>query len=576
MAEPSPSLAETPAPQADSAALQPLGELLVERGLIDEADRNRALTVQSQIGGRLGAILIRIGAIGEDGLLPVLSEQLGMPIRSAEELPDDMRALARWLDGTGIARDWWLDQGVVAWEDVDGVVWASSRDPLDQSVVETLERAVAGHPVNWCLIASQSLERLLERLASVLDQGGGPTDDVAQLRELAEEAPVIEFVNNLIAQAAEQGASDIHIEPHERNMVARYRIDGVLYTRATLSLERLNATVSRIKLISGMDIAERRLPQDGRVRTRVAGEQLDIRVSSIPGLRGESMVLRLLPAETRQLDLDSLGLALDHEKLFANWIDQPHGILLVTGPTGSGKSTTLYAGLEAINDGRKKIITVEDPVEYQIDGITQIQVQSDIDYTFANALRAILRHDPDVVLVGEIRDLETAQIAVRASLTGHLVLSTLHTNDAVSAFTRLVDMGIEPYLVASPVRGVMAQRLVRRLCPDCAVPAAPVPDLVAAAREALPSHVADTEPRWLEAGSGCSACRGFGYRGRVAIHELVQVTPQMQHQIVAGTGEDGLREAARSDGARSLREDGLVKAWQGITSVDEVLRVTAA
>ncbi len=575
MPEQVPPVAERPQENDGSAALMPLGELLVAREMIAETDRDRALTVQAQIGGRLGAILIRLGAIGEDGLLPVLSEQLEMPLLGADDCPQDMRAVVAWMSELPIARDWWVDQGVVAWEDVNGQVRACARDPLDQGVSERLERALATRDVTWCLLESQTLERLLERLTDLLDEGGRPHDDVSQLRELAEEAPVIEFVNNMIAQAAEQDASDVHIEPRENAMVVRYRIDGVLYTRATLPRERVNATVSRIKLISGMDIAERRLPQDGRVRTRVVGEHLDIRVSTIPGVRGESVVLRLLPADQRELDLDSLGMAMDHRRLFSEWINQPHGILLVTGPTGSGKSTSLYTGLELINDGTRKIITVEDPVEYQIDGITQIQVQSEIDYTFASALRAILRHDPDVVLVGEIRDQETAEIAVRASLTGHLVLSTLHTNNAVSAFTRLIDMGVEPFLVAAPTRGVMAQRLVRRICPHCAQPAEPVSDLAERARAVLPPELVDTTPQWLEPGPGCHQCKGFGYRGRLGIYEMVPVSTEMQHQIVARASDGELWNTAASEGARSLRDDGLIKAWQGLTSVEEVLRVTA-
>jgi general secretion pathway protein E len=548
---------------------QPLGQIMLERGLISEADRDRALNVQAQIGGRLGAILIRIGAVGEDALLPVLSEQLDMPLLTAEDFPEDIQQVTQWLHALPIAPEWWFDQGVAAWEDVDGIVWAGSRDPLDQGIAETLERALPHHELRWCLIPSQALDRFLDRLNSVFEQGTRSGDDVAQLRELAEEAPVIEFVNNLIAQAADQDASDIHIEPHERNMVARYRIDGVLYTRATLPIDRLNATVSRIKLISGMDIAERRLPQDGRVRTRVVGEHLDIRVSVIPGVRGESVVMRLLPAESRTLDLDSLGMAPDHEATFSDWVHQPHGIILVTGPTGSGKSTSLYAGLSAINDGSKKIITVEDPVEYQIDGVTQIQVQSEIDYTFASALRAILRHDPDVVLVGEIRDLETAEIAVRASLTGHLVLSTLHTNDAPQTLTRLMNMGVPGYNIASSVNLIIAQRLARRLCPECKK-AADIPNeelLREGFKEDELDELTIYEPQ------GCDQCNQ-GYKGRVGIYQVMPVTDAISRIIMEGGNATDIADQAEKEGITDLRQSGLDKIRQGVTGLAEINRVT--
>jgi general secretion pathway protein E len=384
---------------------------------------------------------------------------------------------------------------------------------------------------------------------------------------------VIEVVNNVFSQAMDQGASDIHVEPEERVFHIRLRIDGVLHTRLTLPRERYPAVASRIKLISGMDIAERRLPQDGRISTRVSGQEIDVRVSSVPGVHGESIVMRILPKERQSFRLENLGFAPDHLELFQSWAREPHGIILVTGPTGSGKSTTLYGTLEAINDRNNKIITVEDPVEYQLEGITQIQTHAEIDYTFARALRAILRQDPDVIMIGEIRDLETASIAVQAALTGHLVFSTLHTNDAISAFTRLIDMGVEPFMVATSVRAVQAQRLVRRLCPECAEPAEPldaVRDVVAAVRDQL--HIPGEE-NWLRA-EGCSSCQGTGYRGRLGIYELIDLTPELQREVLANRSAADLWEVARSQGVRSLREDGLIKASRGWTSVEEIARVT--
>jgi general secretion pathway protein E len=566
--------AATPSSPADQMQ-RLIGELLLERGLVSEQELERALSLQRQVPGRLGALLIRIGAISEDRLLPVLAEQLEMPLLEARDLPETTVLILQAMEQTGIALDWWLDQEVVAWEGMDGEWVCMARDPLESSRNEILERALDGRSWHWALARSHHLEQILAILADPEQRDPGSAGGEAHLRELAEEAPVIEFVNNLIAQAFDQRASDIHIEPEERLFNIRFRIDGVLYKRFTLAMERYGAIASRIKLVSGMDIAERRLPQDGRLETRVSGNALDVRVSCLPGVHGESVVMRLLPKEKRALDLDSIGLARDSLQHLAGWVREPHGIVLVTGPTGSGKSTTLYSVLEAVNDGDKKIITVEDPVEYRLAGITQVQTMDDIGYGFARALRAILRQDPDVVMIGEIRDGETAEIAVQASLTGHLVFSTLHTNDAASAFTRLIDMGVEPFLVATPVRGVLAQRLVRRLCTHCAAPLDRVPQDI----EKMPAIERDADSRrpahWLSA-QGCEQCQGTGYAGRTGIHELIQVTPEIQRLISQQGSAQAIREEAARLGYRSLREDGLLKARQGITSIDEVLRVVAS
>ncbi len=395
------------------------------------------------------------------------------------------------------------------------------------------------------------------------------------MRELAEEAPIVELVNNVLSQATNDNASDIHFEPQEQIFVVRYRIDGVLHHRMDLPRTRFDAVASRIKLISGMDIAERRLPQDGRISTRSSGMDMDIRVSCVPGVQGESIVMRLLPKERTDLNLNAMGMEQDHLQQFTRWLNEPHGILLVTGPTGSGKSTTLYAALDKVNDQTRKIITVEDPVEYKMSGITQIQTQSDIGYTFARALRAILRQDPDIIMIGEIRDLETAEIAVQSALTGHMVLSTLHTNDSISAFTRLMDMGVEPFLLGSAIRAVQAQRLVRKLCPACATATAPTPSIVDTTERlfARAPHLADGSAQW-RAAKGCPKCRGSGYRGRLGIFEFLEVTPQIQESVMRHDPAAKLLAIAQSQGWRSLREDGLLKAWRGLTSIDEVLRVT--
>ncbi len=553
---------------------QPIGALLLQRGLIDSKDVDKALAFQRQFRGRFGAILVRIGAISEDALLPVLSEQLGLPFVQGAELQAASATLTQTMQASGLAPAWFQEQRVLVWEREDGSIACVSRNPIDSNLQETLGSALRGRALVWGLGRTQDIEAALREVHSA-EAPPSSHDDIAHLRELAEEAPVVELVNNLLAQAIDEAASDIHLEPEERLFAVRYRIDGVLHTRMSLPRERFDAVASRIKLISGMDIAERRLPQDGRITARASGTEMDIRVSCVPGVHGESIVMRLLPKERSDLRLDAMGMEADHLRQFTRWVNEPHGILLVTGPTGSGKSTTLYAGLEKANDRTRKIITVEDPVEYKMAGITQIQTQSDIGYTFARALRAILRQDPDIIMIGEIRDLETAEIAVQSALTGHMVLSTLHTNDALSAFTRLLDMGVEPFLVASAVRAVQAQRLVRRLCDHCAAPADPpgaVHDAVQLLRARSPA-LFEAAPRW-RAAQGCKACRGSGYRGRLGIFEFVEVSAAIQDAIMRQQPAGVLLKIAQDQGYRNLREDGLVKAWRGLTSVEEVLRVT--
>ncbi|MDQ2702915.1 MAG: Flp pilus assembly complex ATPase component TadA [Pseudomonadota bacterium] len=558
---------QTPAPVAASRRL---GELLVEHQLVTQADVAKALAFQQQFGGRIGSILVRLGALSEESLLPLLAQQLGIPMLAGPEWPEDANAIGAAVAASGLATEWWADNGVVAWTAGEGRYLAASRDPLDPLLNEMLGRSLPAGAWEWRLVRNQDLDRLLDtasRAGRTADDDLG--DDVSHLRELAEEAPVIELVNNILAQAMDQRASDIHIEPEELLFHVRMRIDGILHTRMTLPSSRYPAVASRVKLISGMDIAERRLPQDGRLSARVSGQDVDIRASSVPAVHGESLVLRLLPKERQELSLERLGFAARDLAMFRGWAREPHGIVLVTGPTGSGKSTTLYAALEEMNGRDRKIITVEDPVEYQVPGVTQIQAASEIGYTFARALRAILRQDPDVIMIGEIRDLETAEIAVQSALTGHLVLSTLHTNDAVSAFTRLVDMGVEPFLVATSVRAVQAQRLVRRLCPDCSAPATVLP----AVERLLDGMDIQGASDWRQA-VGCPRCQGTGYRGRVGIYELVDVTPELQELILSRATAERMRSLASTQGGRTLREDGLLKARAGVTTVEEVVRVT--
>lgn len=551
-----------------------LGEMLVQAKLTTESDVQRALEFQQRFGGKLGAVLIRMGSISEDHLLTVLSQQLMLPIVNSTTIPQDANTLVQFIQKSGIEKDWWLDQEVIAWEKDENTLCCIARDPLADTLHEVFDHYFNHYQIIWGLARNQDLDRALDLLAKTKTTTDAfDTDDINILRELAEGAPVVEFVSNMLSQAIDQRASDVHIEPEEHTFFVRYRIDGVLYEHLNLPKERFNAIASRIKLISGLDIAERRLPQDGRLNTRVSGQDLDIRVSCLPGIYGESIVMRLLPKERQTSRLEQLGFAPDHFQLFIKWIKEPHGIILVTGPTGSGKSTTLYAALDTINNRSQKIITVEDPVEYHLKGITQVQVHSDIGFTFGYALRSILRQDPDVVMIGEIRDTETAEIAIQAALTGHMVLSTLHTNDAVSAFTRLIDMGVEPFLVATSVRAVQAQRLVRCLCQHCAQPTEPLAEIQTYAKRILPKELANKAPRWLQP-QGCSHCQGTGYKGRIGIYELVYITPELQTLVLNHASATEMRRLTHQQGFRNLREDGWVKAYQGITSVEEVLRVT--
>ena len=549
-----------------------IGDVLVRRGAVKPAEVESALLVQSRKGGRIGEILVRLGAVSTQVLYGGLAEQLGYPLLSVGALDED--ALRADMATLRMPADWWLDHNVLLWLDGD-VLCAASPDPLDLDVAEALASEPKAESLRWHLLLPAEAEAWVQRLRA------GPQGvdfDARSLRELAEDAPVVAFVNNTLAQALEARASDIHIEPGEREASLRFRVDGVLHTRSSLSMDRYPAIASRIKLIGGLDIAERRLPQDGRISTRVAGREVDIRISAIPAVHGESLVLRLLPKERGDIGMHRIGMEPDHRALFEHWLAWPNGLVLVTGPTGSGKSTTLYSALTHINDGIRKLITVEDPVELRLPHVVQIQTQADIGFTFARALRSILRHDPDVIMVGEIRDRETAEIAIQAALTGHLVLATVHTNDALSAVNRLVDMGIEPYMVGAALRGVLAQRLVRRLCPDCAKPHADAESLQERWR-ALRARVSAlddmaAEPVWRMAGA-CESCGNTGYRGRVGIYELVTITPAMQHEIAKGGSAERLLALAQAEGRRSMVDDGLIKSARGLSTLDEVLRAAS-
>jgi general secretion pathway protein E len=473
-------------------------------------------------------------------------------------------------------------KGVLAARLVAGVLEVWIR-PYPQASTLAEVRRMAGKPLREILLTPEEFEHCLtlaytrepSAAETIVEDMGDSVDlarlteqlpEVADLLETENDAPIIRLINALLTQAVREGASDVHLEIFETRALVRFRVDGALRDVVEPRRGLHPAMVSRIKVMASLDIAERRLPQDGRIALRIAGRAIDVRVSTIPTANGERVVLRLLDKQAGRLTLDALGMAPATRDAIDALIQQPHGILLVTGPTGSGKTTTLYSALSRLDRRTRNILTVEDPIEYELDGVGQTQVNPRIEMTFARALRAILRQDPDVVMIGEIRDLETAQIAVQASLTGHLVLATLHTNDAPGAVTRLIDMGIEPYLLASTMNGALAQRLVRKLCADCKAPYEPD----AAERKVFGAAA----PERLYRAAGCGACNFSGYRGRTGIYELLTADDELRHLIHDGAEESVLRERAVSSGMVRLREDGLRWVRDGTTSLDEVLRVT--
>jgi len=448
----------------------------------------------------------------------------------------------------------------------------------DVSLADILTQKTSQHVTNFYLadkdLILELIQKYYETSEEISDEEETPDiSDVDLLKDLASEAPVVRLVNRLLREAVESRATDIHLEPEKDSLRVRYRIDGVLHEIARHPRKFIAPVISRIKLMARLNIAEHRLPQDGRILFRAGGRNLDIRVSVLPTVHGEAVVLRLLSREERIISLEGLGLFPDQHHLFLELISRPNGIILVTGPTGSGKTTTLYAALSLLNDPNRKIITIEDPVEYQLSGITQIQVKPEIGLTFAQAIRSILRHDPDILLVGEIRDFETAEIAVQAALTGHLVFSTLHTNDALGAITRLAEMGIATYLLAASCIGLVAQRLVRRLCPKCRRLTSPSEEFLQALREAfssLPEEIIYYQP------VGCDFCAHTGYRGRMALYEILPIDTELKHLILKEKNEDVLREYVRKEKYLSLYQDGLRKVAKGLTTFSEVLRVSRA
>ena len=559
---------------------KPLGEILLQISALEQGQLEEALNIQEERGGILGDIVVKLGYARESQVLYALSLQLGIPFLQDVPIDEVDPELCSTLP-IHFAKK----HGILPIRrDENGVLVATSNPldiyPLDdvriflnqdvkpvvmpaRAIIDSINQVYDRDSNTAQQIIEDFDEDSLDIITSALEE---PTD----LLDASDEAPVIRLVNSILFQAVKQRASDVHIEPFERDLVVRYRVDGILYNVLTPPKRIQPSITSRVKIMAGLNIAEKRLPQDGRIRVTIAGKDIDIRVSVIPIAHGERIVMRLLDKTSVLLKLEDIGFSADKLKTFNRLIHRPHGIILLTGPTGSGKTTTLYAALTRINSPDKNIITVEDPIEYQIQGVGQIQVNPKINLTFANGLRSILRQDPDVIMIGEVRDLETGEIAIQASLTGHLVFSTLHTNDSAGAITRLIDMGIEPFLASSSLIGIMAQRLVRIVCPDCRQKYVP-------SEEELREIVIDAEAantKSLYRAIGCENCLATGYRGRTGIFELLAMDDDIRTLILKNYDTNTIKRTATDMGMLTLRQDGARKVLKGVTTIEEVLRVT--
>ena len=556
-----------------------LGELLIKKGLISAEELEQALEEQKVTEQPLGRTLVEMGFLTEIQLLTPLAQHFGVPFLPDGLYPD------KPLEGVSFPVKYMKEYGFVPLKAEDNTLTIVMADPSNTLIINELKTAIGYKKIEVYLGAESDIAAAIDRyygegsttigdiVESVPIEGEEwdlPEDDhdISHLRDMALEAPVIRIVNLLISRAIERGASDVHIEPFEGVLKVRYRIDGILHDVESPPKRLQDAIISRVKIMSKLNIAERRLPQDGRIKLKVSGRDIDLRVSTIPTLSGESVVMRILDSASLVLSLEKLGFSPGILRQFESLVRRPYGIILVTGPTGSGKTTTLYAALDKINSPDKKIITIEDPVEYNLKGINQIQVKPAIGLTFANGLRSIVRQDPDIIMIGEIRDPETAEIAIQSALTGHLVFSTIHTNDAAGGITRLLDMGMENYLLASSIMGILAQRLVRVNCQSCKRGEQTSPELLQEA--GLPA----TEPFVAYEGAGCEACDQTGYRGRIGIFELLPVDEDIRVPILEKTSSNIIKQQAVSKGMVTLRGDGLEKVRAGLTSIAEVLRVT--
>jgi len=553
-------------------------EQLVAASRLQAAALERARHLALESNESTATILTRLGLIAERDLAEALAEFLRLPLAQPEDYPLEPVAEDQ------LGRRFLHEAAMIPLADDGAAIEIAVVNPFNSAAVTAAQFAL-GRPLRLRIARQADFDSAFARL---YDQGGlaapeaapdsGPDyaderaeDDVDRLKDIASDAPVIRLVNSLIVQAAEMKASDIHLEPMESEFRVRFRIDGVLRPMEPLPMRLAAAVISRVKIMAKLNIAERRLAQDGRIATAVRGKDVDLRVATTPTVHGESVVIRILDRSHVALDLPSLGYDDAVRARLEPLVRRPHGIVLVTGPTGSGKTTTLYSVLTGINTVEKKILTIEDPVEYHLEGINQVQVKNQIGRSFANSLRAFLRHDPDVLMIGEIRDIETAQIAVQAALTGHLILSTLHTNDAASAVSRLLDMGVQDYLLSSTLNGVVAQRLVRILCPDCREPYEADGDILERFRFA-----AAGKPVTLHRAAGCAKCWHTGYRGRTAIVEVLPVGDRIRHAIMQRADASQIARLALESGVETMAMHGLRKAMAGITSLDEVLRVAVA
>jgi len=545
-----------------------LDQLILERGLVAQETLSRARLIQAETGERLDSVLTRLGMIAEQTLASAIAKETGLPIASSSDFP------AEPILVDAVSSRFLRDVKAVPIAHTDETVDVALIDPLDPYPIEALGFALR-RKICPKIAKANDVEAALDRLYGAAAQAQSDEEsvdeaDVERLKDLASDAPVVRTVNNLIARASEARASDIHIEPAEDGVRVRYRVDGALIDVENLPAHLKLPLVSRIKVMASLDIAERRLPQDGRMRVAVRGHEIDLRIATSPTIHGESVVMRILDRSNLSLDFKALGFEDDILEKFLHVLRQPHGIVLVTGPTGSGKTTTLYASLAAINSPDRKILTIEDPIEYRLAGINQTQVKPQIGLTFAAALRSFLRQDPDVMMVGEIRDLETAEVAIQSALTGHTILSTLHTNSAAASVTRLIDMGVEPFLITSTLNAVLAQRLVRRLCPKCREAYEPTQAFL----ESLLPGTDVSGVTQLYRPKGCDACGHTGFRGRLSVMELLPVDEEISGIILARGEARAVQRSAVAHGMRTMLADGLLKSQKGLTTIEEVLRAT--
>ncbi len=560
-------------PTAISPVKDKVANQLLSVGLIDENSLASALEIQKKDGGTLGQALVKTGAVDEVTYTQHLGKVFGLPVVNLEEVEIEIECIDRIPDD--VARKF----QVLPISRAGRVLTLAMANPSNIFAIDDI-KFITGLEVQSVVAGEMAIKKAIEKyyasvdsLASIME---GLEDDIELVEEDdsddllgqdGQNAPVVKLVNTLLAEAVKQGASDIHIEPYERSMRVRYRIDGVLQEVMEPPIKLKNALISRVKIMSELDIAERRIPQDGRIKLKIGAKKVDLRVSTLPCIYGEKVVMRILDKSNLNLDLADFGMEEDAIKGVYEAIAAPFGMVLVTGPTGSGKTTTLYSCLSKLNDSGTNIMTAEDPVEYNIDGINQVQVRESVGLTFASALKAFLRQDPNIVMVGEIRDLETGGIATKAALTGHLVLSTLHTNDAPSTINRMIDMGIEPFLVASSTVLIMAQRLVRRICSSCK-------EEIKLSDEAL-GDVGLPPGIPVYKGKGCDKCHGSGYSGRQGLYEVMPITPSIREQILDRASTTEIRHKAVEEGMLTLRDDGMIKVQKGITTIEEVLRETA-